>query len=65
VQLRQRPAGSVSGVAPPDDIHQVHNTGDTVAITLHLYGADLAQRTSDRTPSRPPTTFEAFAKKTI
>lgn len=46
-QLR-RPTGSVSGVAPPDDIHQVHNTGDTVAITLHVYGADLSQGTSVR-----------------
>ena len=45
---RQRPAGSVSGVAPPDDIHQVHNTGDEVAITLHVYGADLSQGTSVR-----------------
>jgi predicted metal-dependent enzyme (double-stranded beta helix superfamily) len=45
---RQRPAGSVSGVAPPDDIHQVHNTGDAVAITLHVYGADLSQGTSVR-----------------
>ncbi|MEU8413430.1 cysteine dioxygenase family protein [Amycolatopsis japonica] len=45
---RQRPAGSVSGVAPPDDIHQVHNAGDTVAITLHVYGADLSKGTSVR-----------------
>jgi predicted metal-dependent enzyme (double-stranded beta helix superfamily) len=37
-----------AGVAPPDDIHQVHNTGDTVAITLHVYGADLSQGTSVR-----------------
>jgi predicted metal-dependent enzyme (double-stranded beta helix superfamily) len=44
----QRPAGSVSGVAPPDDIHQVHNTGDSVAITLHVYGADLSAGTSVR-----------------
>ncbi|ALG08384.1 cysteine dioxygenase family protein [Kibdelosporangium phytohabitans] len=43
-----RPTGSVSGVAPPDDIHQVHNTGDAVAITLHVYGADLSQGTSVR-----------------
>lgn len=43
-----RPTGSISGVAPPDDIHQVHNTGDTVAITLHVYGADLSQGTSVR-----------------
>jgi predicted metal-dependent enzyme (double-stranded beta helix superfamily) len=45
---RQRPAGSVSGVAPPDDIHRVRNTGDTVSITLHVYGADLSQGTSVR-----------------
>lgn len=45
---RQRPAGSVSGVAPPDDIHRVRNTGDTVAITLHVYGADLSNGTSVR-----------------
>jgi predicted metal-dependent enzyme (double-stranded beta helix superfamily) len=45
---RQRPAGSVSGVAPPDDIHRVCNTGDTVAITLHVYGADLSSGTSVR-----------------
>jgi predicted metal-dependent enzyme (double-stranded beta helix superfamily) len=45
---RQRPAGSVSGVAPPDDIHRVRNTGDIVAITLHAYGADLSNGTSVR-----------------
>jgi predicted metal-dependent enzyme (double-stranded beta helix superfamily) len=45
---RRRPAGSVSGVAPPDDIHRVCNTGDEVAITLHVYGADLSQGTSVR-----------------
>ncbi|MEV6560900.1 cysteine dioxygenase family protein [Nocardia sp. NPDC051756] len=45
---KQRPTGSVSGVAPPEDIHQVHNTGDMVAITLHVYGADLSQGTSVR-----------------
>ncbi|WP_188197770.1 cysteine dioxygenase family protein [Nonomuraea sp. SYSU D8015] len=45
---RHRPAGSVSGVAPPDDIHRVRNTGDTVAITLHVYGADLSNGTSVR-----------------
>lgn len=43
-----RETGSVSGVAPPDDIHRVANTGDSVAITLHVYGADLSQGTSVR-----------------
>jgi predicted metal-dependent enzyme (double-stranded beta helix superfamily) len=50
-----RGPGSVSGVAPPDDIHRVHNTGDTVAITLHVYGADLSQGTSVRRTYELPT----------
>ncbi|MGW4423522.1 cysteine dioxygenase [Streptosporangium sp. NPDC004631] len=33
--------GEVSGFAPPGDIHRVHNTGDSTAISLHIYGADL------------------------
>jgi predicted metal-dependent enzyme (double-stranded beta helix superfamily) len=48
VAHRRRPSGSVSAVAPPDDIHRVHNTDDTVAITLHVYGADLRDGTSVR-----------------
>ena len=44
----ERPTGSISGVAPPDDIHRVHNTGDDVAITLHVYGANLSAGTSVR-----------------
>lgn len=48
VGRRRRATGSVSGVAPPDDIHRVANTGDSVAITLHVYGADLSQGTSVR-----------------
>ena len=32
----------------PDDIHRVCNTGDGVAITLHVYGADLSNGTSVR-----------------
>ena len=42
------PAGSASAAAPPDDIHRVHNTGDEIAITLHVYGADLSDGTSVR-----------------
>ena len=48
LERRQRPVGSVSGTAPPDDIHRVANTGDEVAITLHVYGADLSEGTSVR-----------------
>jgi predicted metal-dependent enzyme (double-stranded beta helix superfamily) len=51
----ERPTGSVSGVAPPDDIHRVTNTGDSVAITLHVYGADLSQGTSVRRTYELPT----------
>ncbi|MGW0249969.1 cysteine dioxygenase [Nocardia goodfellowii] len=34
-------AGEVSGFAPPGDIHKVRNPGNSPAITLHVYGADL------------------------
>ncbi len=51
----QRKTGSVSGVAPPDDIHRVANTGDSVAITLHVYGADLSKGTSVRRTYESPT----------
>ncbi|HEX3615601.1 MAG TPA: cysteine dioxygenase family protein [Solirubrobacteraceae bacterium] len=35
--------GDVNGFAPPGDIHRVHNTGDEVAISIHIYGTDLAR----------------------
>ena len=37
------PAGAVSGFAPPGDIHRVRNTGDAVAISMHVYGADISR----------------------
>jgi len=37
------PTGSVSGFAPPGDIHRVRNTGDTVAVSMHIYGADISR----------------------
>ena len=33
--------GDVSGFAPPGDIHRVHNTADTTAISIHVYGTDV------------------------
>jgi predicted metal-dependent enzyme (double-stranded beta helix superfamily) len=33
--------GDVAGLLPPGDIHRVHNSGDDMAISLHVYGADL------------------------
>ncbi len=35
--------GDVAGLLPPGDIHRVHNTGDDLAISLHVYGADLSR----------------------
>jgi predicted metal-dependent enzyme (double-stranded beta helix superfamily) len=35
--------GDVNGFAPPGDIHRVHNTGDEVAISIHIYGTDLTR----------------------
>lgn len=48
VGVVERPTGSVSGAALPDDTHRVQNTGDEVAITVHVYGADLSNGTSVR-----------------
>jgi predicted metal-dependent enzyme (double-stranded beta helix superfamily) len=33
----------VSGFAPPGDIHRVRNRGTGVAISLHVYGADISR----------------------
>ena len=35
--------GDVSGFAPPGDIHRVHNTADTTAISIHVYGMDVTR----------------------
>jgi 3-mercaptopropionate dioxygenase len=35
--------GDVSGFAPPGDIHRVRNHGDDIAVSLHVYGADIAR----------------------
>jgi len=36
-------SGDVSGFAPPGDIHRVRNAGDLTAISIHIYGTDLAR----------------------
>jgi predicted metal-dependent enzyme (double-stranded beta helix superfamily) len=36
-------AGDVHGFAPPGDIHRVHNTTDATAISIHVYGTDVAR----------------------
>jgi predicted metal-dependent enzyme (double-stranded beta helix superfamily) len=35
--------GSVSGFAPPGDIHRVRNAGDRTAISVHVYGTDVSR----------------------
>ncbi len=36
-------AGSVTGFAPPGDIHRVTNVGTTVSVSLHIYGTDISR----------------------
>ncbi|MFW5420815.1 cysteine dioxygenase family protein [Nocardiopsis sp. CNT-189] len=36
-------AGATCGFAPPGDIHRVANTGDGLAVSLHVYGADIGR----------------------
>lgn len=33
--------GSVSGFAPPGDVHRVTNAGDSVGVSIHVYGTDI------------------------
>jgi hypothetical protein len=35
--------GDVSGFAPPGDIHRVRNVGNRTAISIHIYGTDVAR----------------------
>ena len=35
--------GDVAGLAPPGDIHRVHNAGTETAISLHVYGTDISR----------------------
>jgi 3-mercaptopropionate dioxygenase len=35
--------GDVSSFAPPGDIHRVHNTDSTTAISIHIYGTDVSR----------------------
>jgi 3-mercaptopropionate dioxygenase len=38
-----RSEGEVSGFAPPGDIHRVRNIGAGVAVSMHVYGADITR----------------------
>ena len=35
--------GEVTGFAPPGDIHRVRNSGQTVAVSMHVYGTDITR----------------------
>jgi predicted metal-dependent enzyme (double-stranded beta helix superfamily) len=35
--------GDVSGFAPPGDIHRIHNTTSSTAISIHIYGTDVTR----------------------
>jgi 3-mercaptopropionate dioxygenase len=43
VTKRENAPGTVAGFAPPGDIHRVRNSGDGIAVSMHVYGADLAR----------------------
>jgi predicted metal-dependent enzyme (double-stranded beta helix superfamily) len=43
VDSRDNHAGDVSGFVPPGDIHRVHNTAHTTAISIHVYGTDVTR----------------------
>ncbi len=38
------PSGSVSHLTPPGDIHRVVNPGPGIAVSIHVYGADVSER---------------------
>lgn len=37
------PAGAVAAFAPPGDIHLVRNGGTDIALSIHVYGADVSR----------------------
>jgi predicted metal-dependent enzyme (double-stranded beta helix superfamily) len=43
VTRSENAAGTVSAFAPPGDIHRVRNTGTSIAISMHVYGADISR----------------------
>jgi 3-mercaptopropionate dioxygenase len=43
VARHANPVGTVSGFAPPGDIHRVTNAGGTVAVSMHVYGTDITR----------------------
>ena len=55
--VRDNVTGSVSGFAPPGDIHRVRNATEQTAISIHVYGADISRLgSSDPALLRPART---------
>ncbi|MDH6142882.1 MULTISPECIES: cysteine dioxygenase family protein [Kitasatospora] len=49
------PTGAIAAFAPPGDIHRVRNSCSSKAISIHVYGADIARLgTSIRRTYRAP-----------
>ncbi|MGW4466111.1 hypothetical protein [Micromonospora sp. NPDC004704] len=42
-EVTENPTGSVCGIAPPGDIHEVRNAGTATAVSIHIYGADISR----------------------
>jgi hypothetical protein len=42
-QRRGSPESYVDGFAPPGDIHRIRNNTETTAISIHVYGTDVAR----------------------
>ena len=36
-------SGTVSGFAPPGDVHRVRNAGSGIAVSMHVYGTDITR----------------------
>lgn len=41
VHVNDNPTGSVTGFAPPGDIHRVVNVIDDVTVSMHVYGTNI------------------------
>jgi predicted metal-dependent enzyme (double-stranded beta helix superfamily) len=37
------PSGSIASLVPPGDVHRVSNGSDDLAVSLHIYGADISK----------------------
>ena len=57
----RNPAGAVAALVPPGDIHHVANGGDCLAVSLHIYGADIGKLGLQHSPKLRPRSAAAHA----